>query len=262
MRVIPEQIDGYHQLPQGKKLYFASDFHLGAPNPQESFQREQQIIQWLEHVSKDASAIFLVGDLFDFWFEYRSTIPKGFVRFQGKLASLVDKGIPVHIFSGNHDLWMEDYLPAELGISLHKNPIVLRVGNKSLFVGHGDGLGPGDNRYKIIKRIFSNSLARWGFQWLHPNVGVAMARYWSRKSRLADEGKEETSRGQDEMLYQFCLEMEKSQHHDFYIFGHRHLPLEMEVNENSVYLNLGEWFSQSTYVEFNGEHASIKSFSS
>lgn len=260
MKVKTERISTFKKLPSGKKLYFASDFHLGAPDKESSSKREKKIIEWLQHVSQDAAAIFLVGDLFDFWFEYQTTIPKGFVRFQGKIAELTDRRIPIHIFTGNHDLWMSDYLPKELGVEVHKNSIIVESNKKSLFVGHGDGLGPGDHTYKLIKRIFTFGLSKWSFQWLHPNLGVRLAQYWSNRSRSADEKGDHSFKNEKEMLFQFCQEMESKEHHDYYVFGHRHLPLEMKVSENSTYLNLGEWINHCTYVEFDGKNASIKSF--
>lgn len=259
MKVNPELISSYKELPSGKKIYFASDFHLGAPTPSESQERERKIVRWLEHVSKDASAIFLLGDVFDFWFEYKSVIPKGFIRFQGKLAELIDRGISIHLFAGNHDLWFKDYFPSELGIPVHHDPVELAVENTRFFIGHGDGLGPGDKKFKAVKKIFANSLAKWMFRWIHPDIGVALAKYWSRKSRIAPE--DEKFQGEDkERLLTYCKEVNKEAHHDYYVFGHRHLPLELSVNDNSTYFNLGEWVSQCNYLEFDGKKATLKVF--
>lgn len=260
MKVQPELISSFKELPSDKKLYFASDFHLGIPNEEESLNREKKIIKWLEHISNDASAIFLVGDVFDFWFEYKNTIPKGFIRFQGKLAELRDRGIPIFLFAGNHDLWMNSYFPTQLDIPVYKDPILLEVNNKKLFVGHGDGLGPGDSFYKFVKHIFTNPFFQWLFQWIHPNIGVSLATYWSRKSRLANGKLDEAFDGESERLWQFCKKINQSQHHDYYIFGHRHLPLELDVSANSTYFNLGEWVNQCTYLEFDGNKAVLKTF--
>lgn len=248
-------------IAEGKKIYFASDFHLGVPDPASSREREQRICRWLDEVSEDAAAIFLVGDLFDFWFEYSTAVPKGFSRFLGKLAELTDRGIPVHLFTGNHDLWMFGYLEQELGVSVHHHPIVLLTGNIKILVGHGDGLGPGDGTYKILKRIFTSRFAQFIFSWLHPDIGIRLAHRWSRNSRIANTRKEEEFKGKDrEFLLSWCRDTQATRHHDWYIFGHRHLPLDLEVAPGSRYINLGEWVNFSTYAEFNGTQASLKTF--
>lgn len=259
MKVNPELISSYKELPSGKKIYFASDFHLGIPSREESQKRERKIVRWLEHVSKDASAIFLLGDIFDFWFEYKSVIPKGFIRFQAKLVELKDRGIPIHLFVGNHDLWMRDYFSAELNIPVHYHPVVLEIGDKKLFVGHGDGLGPGDQTYKITKAIFTNPFCKWLFKWIHPDIGVALANYWSKKSRIAPE-KEKFINEEKERLLTYCKQVQKSTPHDYYVFGHRHLPLELRVSDNSTYFNLGEWITQCNYLKFDGAKATLKVF--
>lgn len=260
MKVIPELISSFKELPSHKKLYFASDFHLGIPDEKTTLEREKKIVKWLEHISHDASAIFLVGDIFDFWFEYRNTIPKGFIRFQGKLAQLSDKGIPIFLFTGNHDLWMRDYFPSQLGIQVYHNPITLEVNDKTLFVGHGDGLGQGDRLYKVVKKVFTNPFCNWLFQWIHPNIGVSLAHYWSRKSRLANGELDEKFEGEKERLWQYAKSINESSHHDYYIFGHRHLPLELPVADRSTYFNLGQWVNQYSYLEFDGDRAKLKVF--
>ncbi len=249
-----------HKLSKGKKIYFASDFHLGVPDPESSKQRELKVIQWLDEVSKDAEAIFLVGDIFDFWFEYKHTIPKGFIRFQGKLAELRDQNIPICFFTGNHDMWMFDYFPKELEIPVYREPMSIEVGDKRLFVGHGDGLGDGDNFYKFLKRIFANKFFQWIFHWAHPNIGMGIARYCSRNSRVTNDKKKGNSKGEGEWLLDYSREIEKVDHHDYYIFGHRHIPLEFKVAGRSTYFNLGEWIHHKTYLEFDGEIAYLRTF--
>lgn len=258
MEVIPEFVGSLKELPSGKKIYFASDFHLGAPNNDESLKREKKIIKWLEHISNDAAAIFLLGDIFDFWFEYATTIPKGFIRFQGALAKLREKGIPIIIFSGNHDLWMKDYFPKELDIPVIRKPISIQVNDKKLLIGHGDGLGPGDTFYKLVKVIFTNPICQWFFRWLHPDIGVKLAKYWSKKSSI--DSADEKFEGENERLWKYCKEVNQQTHHDFYVFGHRHLPLELSVGDNSTYYNLGEWVTQCNYLEFDGEYANLKTY--
>lgn len=245
----------------GKKLFFASDFHLGAPNSAESKIREKKIIQWLNSIEDEAAAIFLVGDIFDFWFEYREVIPKGFIPFISKIHQLREKGIPVLFFTGNHDLWMKDYFTQELGIPIYHHPIVLHVEGKKIVVGHGDGLGPGDHTYKLLKKVFTNPMAKWLFRWLHPDLGIRLAKAWSGHSRISNTAKNENRfLGNDEWLWQYCKEIESKMHHDLYIFGHRHLPLELEVGKNATYYNLGEWVSQFTYLEFSENSVNLKEF--
>ncbi len=249
-------------IPTGKKVYFASDFHLGAGPKSTHRIVENRIVRWLEEVKNDACAIFLLGDMFDFWFEYKRAIPKGFIRFQGKLAELSDAGIPITFYTGNHDMWLFDYFPNELNIPIIREPTSLTIGKKHFHIGHGDGLGPGDFTYKLIKKVFNNKLCQWAFERIHPNLGIGIANFWSRKSRISSNKKEDKYLGEDEWLLQYCREQEKKQHHDYYIFGHRHLPLDLEVTAQSRYINLGEWINYFTYAAFDGEHLELKSFES
>lgn len=242
-----------------QKVYFASDFHLGAPNKTVSRNREDKVIRWLDDCKKDAHTIILVGDLFDFWFEYRSTIPKGFSRFQGKLAEIVDSGIELVIFTGNHDLWMFGYFEEEIGAKIVYDPIQLFLNDTKLYIGHGDGIGPGDKGYKMLKKIFRNNFFQWAFRWLHPNIGIGVANFWSGKSRAQANDTEQTFMGDDEWLWAFCKEMELKEHHDYYIFGHRHLPLDLPVG-SSKYINLGEWLNYCTYAVYNNGKIELKTF--
>ena len=242
-----------------KKVYFASDFHLGAPDYDSSLKREKKIVGWLDHIKSDASEIFLVGDLFDFWFEYKRAIPKGFVRLQGKIAELTDAGTPVHVFTGNHDMWIFDYIPKELGVVLHRDPIQREYFGKKYYIGHGDGLGPGDKGYKMIKKIFANTFFQWMFARLHPNFGIWIADLSSRTSRAKAKGKDEIFLGEDkEWLIQYCREILTKEHFDYFVFGHRHLPLDFKLSDNSTYFNLGEWINYSTYLEVSAEGVALK----
>jgi UDP-2,3-diacylglucosamine hydrolase len=250
-------------LPEGKKIYFASDFHLGVPDPSASLERERKVVKWLESIRHDAHTVYLLGDIFDFWFEYRHTIPKGFIRLQGKLAEMRDMGIDIAFFTGNHDMWMFDYFPKELGIPVYREPVKLNVGSQKLLVGHGDGLGPGETSYKILKAFFNSRVCQWLFARLHPNLGMSIATYWSRRSRINNMKREETFSGPEkEYLYVWCRENEKKSHHDFYIFGHRHLSLELKVSDNSTYINTGEWVYRPTFAVYNGAHLELKTFES
>lgn len=249
------------QLPAGKKLYFASDFHLGVPNHATSVAREKRIVAWLDSIKGDAHAIYLLGDIFDFWFEYRHAIPKGFIRLQGKLAELRDSGMPIYFFTGNHDMWLFDYFEKELGIVIYRDPQVLLYNNQKLLIGHGDGLGPGDNFYKLLKKFFNSGVCQWLFARLHPNLGISLAKYWSRQSRINNMKQEEKFTSEEnEYLLTYCRELEKKSHHDFYIFGHRHLPLDLSVAENSRYINLGEWVHFDTYASYDGKQVALKKF--
>lgn len=247
-------------LEQGKKVYFASDFHLGVPDAATSLAREKKIVKWLDMARKDAAAILLLGDIFDFWFEYKHAIPKGFIRLQGKLAEITDAGIPVIFFTGNHDMWMFDYFTKELNIPILRDPISTEIGGKKFHIGHGDGLGPGDHTYKVLKRVFNNKACQWLFARIHPNLGIGVANMWSRRSRISNIKKDEDFLGDKEWLIQYCKEVESNQHHDYYIFGHRHLPLDISITDASRYLNLGEWVNFCTYGVYDGKNFELKTF--
>lgn len=248
-------------LSTGKKIYFASDFHLGVPDAPSSQAREKRIVAWLDTVKHDAHSIYLMGDIFDFWFEYKHAIPKGFIRLQGKLAELRDAGLPIYFFTGNHDMWLFDYFEKEMGIVIYRQPVLLEVNKKKLLIGHGDGLGPGDHVYKILKKFFNSHVCQWLFARIHPNLGIAIAQYWSRQSRISNTKNEEKFKGEEnEFLFSYCKDLERQQHHDFYVFGHRHLPLDLKINEHSRYINLGEWVHFDTYAAFDGNDMELKVF--
>lgn len=249
------------KLPADKKLFFASDFHLGVPDKESSLEREKKIVRWLDSIKDEAHTIFLLGDIFDFWFEYAHAIPKGFVRLQGKLAELTDNGIAVKLFTGNHDMWMFDYFPQELNIPVYREPQQLAVNGHLFYLGHGDGLGPGDPMYKLLKKVFQNPICQWLFARIHPNLGLSIANYWSRKSRISNSKEDESFKGEEhEWLWQYASEVERKTHHDYYVFGHRHLPLDLKVGENSRYINLGEWVNYSPYGVFDGKEFKLLSF--
>ncbi len=249
-------------MSNGKKIYFISDFHLGVPDAKASRERELRIVRWLDNVKYDAAEIYLLGDVFDFWFEYRHAIPKGFIRLQGKLAALSDSGIKLHYFTGNHDMWVFDYLPSEIGMELYRKPIVREIDGKKFCIGHGDGLGPGDHKYKFIKKVFASKMCQWLFARIHPNAGIALANYWSRKSRIATGTYDEVYKGDDkEYLVVFAKEELKKQHVDYFIFGHRHLVIDKMVSEKSRYINLGDWIKFNTYAVWDGKELQLLTFS-
>ena len=250
-------------MQEGKKIYFASDFHLGVPTEEKSKEREQKIINWLNSIEPYAEEIFLVGDLFDFWFEHKYTVPKGFVRFLGKLSSLCDKGVKIHVFTGNHDMWMYDYLPKEIGVELYRSTIKREFNGFSFLIGHGDGLGPGDKQYKFLKLFFSSRICQWLFARLHPNLSFTIANYFSKKSRATTGEKDAKFLGEkNEWLVQYCVEHLKNEKINFFIFGHRHLPLTIKLAEHSEYINLGDWLNHFTYGEFDGKEFQLKKFES
>lgn len=248
-------------MQPGKKIYFASDFHLGVPTFELSLAREKKIVRWLDSIKSTAEEIYLVGDIFDFWWEYKYTIPKGQTRLLGKIAEITDSGIPVHFFTGNHDLWMRDYFVQELGVTVNHKPIRRIYNNKSFLIGHGDGLGPGDGWYKFLKKCFKNPFLIWCFKTLHPNIGFWIARRSSKRSRISTGDSDKEFLGDDnEWLMTYCKEELKKEHTDYFVFGHRHLPLDLKASDTSRYINLGEWINYCTYAEFDGTSLELKIF--
>ena len=248
-------------LPNSKKIYFASDQHFGAPTAELSFPREQKFVRWLDEVKHDAEAIFLLGDLFDFWFEYKTVVPKGFIRVLGKLAEIRDSGIPIYFFVGNHDLWMADYFEKELDIPTYHYNQEFTFGNKTFLIGHGDGKGPGDNGYKRMKKVFTAPFSKWLYRWLHPDIGMKLAQYLSVKNKLISGNEDVTFLGEEkEWLVLYAKKKLETKHYNYFIFGHRHLPMQIEVGENSEYINLGDWIGYFTYGVFDGEKFELKEF--
>ena len=247
------------QIAEGKKIYFLSDFHLGIPDHSSSIAREKKIVAFLEKASLDAAVIFILGDLFDFWFEYKKVVPKGFVRILGKLAELTDKGIPVHFFVGNHDMWMSGYFEQELNIPVYFHPKEFKFNDKVFLIGHGDGLGPADHGYKFIKKIFRNPIAKFIFGLIPPFIGMSIAHFFSKGSRTAAGNADEQFLGEDnEWLVQYCRDVLKHKYYDYFIFGHRHLPIDFMLNEQSRYINLGDWIRYDSHAEYDGHSVTLK----
>ncbi|MBK7429488.1 MAG: UDP-2,3-diacylglucosamine diphosphatase [Bacteroidia bacterium] len=245
-------------MKTGKKIYFASDFHLGVPTYEKSLEREHRIVRWLDSIRNDAEELYLLGDVFDFWFEYKTVVPRGYVRLLGKLAELSDSGIKIHYFTGNHDMWTFDYLEKELNVTIYRAPIERVYNSKTFYIGHGDGLGPGDHGYKFIKKIFASKICQWLFARLHPNFGIGIANYFSKKSRIATGTTDEKFLGEEkEWLVIYSKEILAKKHFDYLIFGHRHLPLDIKIND-SRYINLGDWIQYFTYGVFDGENFELK----
>ncbi len=248
-------------IPVGKKIYFASDNHLGAPNGKASLAREKKFVAWLDTIKHDAAAIFLLGDLFDFWFEYKTVVPKGFTRTLGKLAEITDSGIPVYFFVGNHDLWMDDYFETELNIPVYHKPKDFKFNDTTFLIGHGDGLGPGDKGFKRMKKVFTNPVSKWFYRWLHPDIGVTLGNYLSRKNKLISGDEDVKFLGEDnEWLVLYAKRKLTEKHRDYFIFGHRHLPMEIALTDKATYVNLGDWISYFTYAVFDGKSLSLTVF--
>ncbi len=225
-----------------------------------SAERERIFVKWLDEIKEDATEIFLVGDIFDYWFEYKKVVPRGFTRFLGKIAEITDRGIPVHFFTGNHDVWVFDYLPREVGVILHREPYILQNDKHKLFIAHGDGLGPGQRNYKLLKRIFTSRTLQWLYARLHPNASVAFAQLWSKKSRFA-KGITVEFLGEDkEVLVQFARNSLKEEFFDYFIFGHRHIMMDLELNEKSRLIYLGDWIINFSYALYDGEKMELKKY--
>ena len=237
-----------------KKIYFASDLHLGVPNAAESLEREKKFIKWLDHIAPDTKELYLLGDVFDFWFEYKRAIPKGFARLQGKLAEFTDSGIPVHFFAGNHDMWLNNYFSEELGLIVHLEPFETELFGKKFFLAHGDGLGPGDQNYKFLKKIFRNKWLKRSFGLVHPNTGIRIAQYFSKRSRKGNAHLDQTDYGENEFLLLFSKEyLGKHPDISYFVYGHRHLPVNNEFAPGKHYINLGDWIGHNTFLQADGE---------
>ena len=243
-----------------KKIYFASDFHLGNGSEEDNQKKEKLILRWLNHISKDAEEIFLLGDIFDFWFEYKHVVPKGHIRFLGTLAHLVDSGVRIHFFCGNHDIWLNDYFQTELGLIIHREKETLSLHNKTFMIGHGDGLDSKDKKYKFINTIFKNKICIKAFASLHPRWAIALGNSWSKSSRASHLEEDKNDLGEKEPIYQFCIKTLEKQNIDFFIFGHRHLTCNKALNNNSRYINLGHWNNSGHYAEWDGEKLELKKF--
>lgn len=266
------------EIPAGKKLFFLSDFHLGSPDHASSREREDRVIKWIHAHEAEMAGLFLLGDIFDYWFEYRHVVPKGFVRLFGKLADLCDRKIPVHFFCGNHDTWIRDYFEKEIGIIPHKDNALLQTGQHIFFIGHGDGLGPGERGYKVMKAVFNARISKLLYSALHPCWGYRIAIRASRNSRKKAVSSQEQvirqrEKGKNHNLLCFMQEYLQKQHVDAFIFGHRHWPLiarlepgkpftkaaepsescvEWNEGQEVYYLNTGDWLRHDSYASFDG----------
>ncbi|MES2558514.1 MAG: UDP-2,3-diacylglucosamine diphosphatase [Bacteroidota bacterium] len=243
------------------KIYFASDFHLGVPDHASSLEREKRVVRWLDEVSKDASDIYLVGDLFDFWFEFKAVVPKGFTRLLGKMSEISDKGINLHVFHGNHDLWMFGYFEQEIGCKVYPKPVTVELLGKKFHIAHGDGLGPGQTFFKFILGIYRNYFFQRLFAFFHPNIGITVANWFSHRSKQQTFTEDQVYLGDDkEYLMLYAKEQVKQDDTiDYVILGHRHLPFDKKMGETHV-INLGDWMRYNTYVVYDGKTVELKTY--
>ncbi|MEC5393911.1 UDP-2,3-diacylglucosamine diphosphatase [Bergeyella sp. RCAD1439] len=240
------------RLKPHKKVFFCSDQHFGAPSAEASKKREALFVRWLDEIKPEAQVLFIMGDLFDFWHEWKHVVPKGYVRVLGKIAELKEAGTDIYFFVGNHDLWMKDYFEKELGIPVFFEKKLFDVDGKRFLLAHGDGLGPGDYGYKRMKKLFTHPLAQWLFRWLHPDIAMPIAIYFSQKNKMISGEEDKAFLGEDkEYLICYAKEKLKTEKIDYFVFGHRHLPMTLNLNDQGAqYINLGDWVSYFTYGEF------------
>jgi len=243
-----------------KKIYFASDLHLIMAPDEESRIRERNFIRWLDMVKNDAAAIFLLGDIFDFWFEYHHVVPRGFVRLLGKFAELTDNGIPVHYIVGNHDQWMSNYLTREMNIQIYHQPTEFEINEKLFLIGHGCDVSPENLTDHLHNFIFENRLLRVLYASLHPRWGVSLGKNWSKSSRSRNCIVTPYTGVEKELIYQYAKKKLTVKHYDFFIFGHRHLAMDLRLNENSRYINTGDWVENDTYAVFDGKDVTLHSY--
>lgn len=241
----------------GKNVYFLSDAHLGSLAIPHGRTQERRLVRFLDSIKEKASAVYLLGDMFDFWNEYRYVVPKGYSRFLGKLSELTDNGVEVHFFAGNHDLWTYGYLEEECGVIVHKAPVTTEIYGKVFFLAHGDGLGDPDNKFKILRKLFHNRTCQRLLNFVHPRWGMALGLNWAKYSRLKRaDGKEVPFMGEDkEFLVRFARDYKRSHPNiDYFLFGHRHIELDLPIDKSTRMLILGDWIWQFTYAVFDGEH--------
>lgn len=248
------------QRKERNKVYFASDFHLGVPDAEASSEREKRIVRWLEGIEEDAKEIFLLGDVFDFWFEYKDVVPKGWVRLLGKLAVMSDRGCRIHFVCGNHDMWIRDYFEKDLGFIVHKSAFETVIDGKTFLIGHGDGLDAGDKKYKLLNKLFKNRFCIAVFASLHPRWAYAVGKSWSRQSRLSHSEDDKINRCEQEPIYKYCMTELDKRNIDFFVFGHRHLKCNLPLKNGSRYINTGFWKTESPYAEWDGKNLCLKNF--
>jgi UDP-2,3-diacylglucosamine hydrolase len=240
------------------KIFFASDFHLGLNTGYPPVEREKRVVAWLDKIAPQASEIYLLGDVFDFWWEYRLVIPRGFTRFLGALSSMTDSGIHIHFFTGNHDMWIDDYLSGECGLIIHTFPLTTEFDGKKFHLAHGEGLGSSDFAYKILLKMFHNKPLRVLYSSLHPRIGVGLGHKWSLHSRLAKGISRDFMGEEKEALVRYARKVEEKEKTDFFIFGHRHLAKQFKLNEGPEVIFLGDWIKNSSYAEWDSNNLILR----
>lgn len=246
-----------------KNVYFISDAHLGSRAIPHGRMQERRLVRFLDTIKHKASAVYMLGDMFDFWYEYRMVVPKGYTRFLGKVSELTDLGVEVHFFTGNHDIWCGDYLEKECGVVLHRQPQTVELGDKVFLLAHGDGLGDPDRKFKFLRAVFHNKICQCLFSCIHPRWAMDFGLTWARHSRLKHGlGGDPGYLGEDkEYLVLYAKEYQKA-HPDvnYYIFGHRHIELDLMLSRSTRVLILGDWISQFTYAVFDGMNLYLESY--
>lgn len=239
-----------------KKIYFASDAHLGLTVHGDPLAREKRLVKWMDSIKSTAKAVYFVGDMFDYWFEYKYVVPKGYVRFIGKMAEFVDAGIPIYLFAGNHDIWMFDYFQKEVGATVYTDSLTIELDGKKFYIAHGDGLGDPSLGFRFLRCFFRNRFCQQLYKMIHPGItmpfGLGWSRY-SRKSKLGD--KAEQFLGEDhEYLIQFAKEYVKKENVNYFIFGHRHIMLDHDIRSSSKLFIIGDWLTNFSYGVWDGEN--------
>ncbi|MEG1580007.1 MAG: UDP-2,3-diacylglucosamine diphosphatase, partial [Bacteroidaceae bacterium] len=243
--------------------YFISDAHLGSWALPHTRTQERRLVTFLDDIKEKAAAVYMLGDMFDFWHEYKLAVPKGFTRFLGKVSELTDRGVEVHFFTGNHDIWCGDYLEKECGVILHRRTLTTEIYGKVFMMAHGDGLGARDRKYKLLRRIFHNPICQTLFAAIHPRWGLQFGLQWAKQSRLKRvDGKEPDYMGEDqEDLVLFAKDYLHSHSEiNYFLFGHRHIELDLMLNRSSRLLLLGDWIYQFTYAVYDGEHLFLENY--
>jgi UDP-2,3-diacylglucosamine hydrolase len=237
-----------------KKVYFISDVHLGSCAFDDDREREQKLVRWLTTIQDTASDVYLLGDIFDFWYEYKYVIPKGYVRLLGKLAELSDKGIKLHFFIGNHDIWVRDYFEKELGMKVYLHDTVQEINGKRFYLAHGHRTGYRPALLKLMHYVFHASWVRRIYNIIHPTINYWFGLGWSKNNRLYKHKQEEAEYlGEDkEFLVQFAKEYSKTHPEiDYFVFGHRHVMLDLMFSKTARIVYLGDWISHFSYAVFD-----------
>ena len=269
-------------MTEKNKVYFLSDVHLGSDsharkveekgsltlpnskseksNYQPKHEVERKLCRWFDSVKSDAQTIYLLGDIFDFWFEYKTVVPRGFTRVLGKISELTDSGIEVHFFIGNHDIWVSDYLQKECGMIVHLNPLVKDIYGKKFFLAHGDGLGDDSKSFKIIRSIFHNKFLRKAFANIHPRWALGLGHKWSNHSRATGEMVGYLGEDKEHLVLFAKEQLKTSPNVNFFIFGHRHIMLDLMLSASARIVILGDWINYFSYAVFDGENLSLEVF--